>query len=440
MPTTFETFSFSGSSENCYGLEIVKTSLLKAGHNVLPFNPDSKNPVLVSLYWPEQIYDFVRFRYQSKMRGRQIITGGNFPTTSPSAVLPFCDSVFLGDGELWDGALDDPHLINSTSPATARAEVQEIMPVPYEDLQQSRRAFIEISRGCKNKCLFCQYGWLKEYREANIVDIKEALKRVKTKSVRVFAADRFQHHDYQAIRDMMESRGKTDTGSDVSIRFLLQNPGYLKYTNKVRVGVEGLSHRLRKMIGKPYTNDDIIKFCTLVRDAGIKSLDFYMIYGLPTETDADVDEYRELLLKLDEIMPPGYALAIHWNAFTPSAMTPLQWAAPAQGEFNGVAALFAGTGNKSIKVYHKPKFTGPWTIIKRMLAIRGSAETKKLVFSVATREAEFKRAPDVVLREFKDATARDLLSEWPIDTPMPWDKFAVYDTATMLRLYKSRLK
>lgn len=438
--TIFDSFSFSGKSLNCYGLAIVKESLSKRGILVRGgVDCNSNVPILVSLYWPEQLFDFIKWRFDGRLKNRTVIVGGNYPTTSPQAVLPFCEYVFLGDGEEWDGCLDSEHVLSKdTIVPKNKATATNILPIRFEDLQDTRRTFVEMSRGCRNKCLFCQYGWLKPYREADIVDIEAVLSLSKTKSVRVFAADRFQHSQYLKIRTVLDSAGKNDTGSDVSIRFLLRNPDYLKLTNKVRVGIEGASYRLRRMIGKNYTNDDIVRFCRLVSDSGIKSLDWYMIYGLPTERDGDYEEFKSLLRSVRDVMPDGYTIAIHWNAFTPSAMTPLQWSAPAKGEFNALKEIFE-LRIDGIKIFHKPRTTGEWTIIKRMLAIRGDSSIDRLLFSIAQNEAKFKRNINYVLKEYETGTGMGLLSEWPYDTPMPWDGHVLYRRDLMRRVSKESI-
>jgi len=437
--STFETFSFSGESENCYGLKIVEAALTSRGMKISPVDYSTSLPVLVSLYWPEQLYDFIRWRYSHKMRNKRVIVGGNYPTTSPQAVAPFCDGVFLGDGEIWDGKSLD--FIAEAGNPKKRSIAKDISPYLYEDVQQSRRTFVEISRGCKNKCLFCQYGWLKPYRECDYQDIAMNIDRAKTKSIRVFAADRFQHSSYNSIRALLEKRGKADTGSDVSIKFLLKHPEYLKYTNKIRVGIEGLSYRLRKMVGKDYDDSEVIRFCTLVADAGIKSLDWYMIYGLPTETEGEVEDFKKLLMDLNREMPHGYTVAIHWNAFTPSAQTPFQWARPATGDFPALTEMLNHFhDNDRIKIYHKPKMTGFNTLLKRMLAIRATEATAKLAFNFAHKMPQFLRAPDFVLSEYKKATGQGLMEEWPVDTPLPWDRYCLYERDAMLKLYQKAIK
>jgi hypothetical protein len=191
------------------------------------------------------------------------------------------------------------------------------------------------------------------------------------------------------------------------------------------------------MVGKDYDDSEVIRFCTLVAAAGIKSLDWYMIYGLPTETEGDVDHFKNLLIDLNREMPLGYTVAIHWNAFTPSAQTPLQWARPATGDFPALREMLNHFhDNDRIKIYHKPKMTGFSTLLKRMLAIRATEATAKLVFNFANKMTQMLRNPEFILKEYKKSVGVDLMGNWPIDKPLPWDKFCIYDRDVMLKLYK----
>jgi radical SAM superfamily enzyme YgiQ (UPF0313 family) len=438
---TFESFTWSGDSGTCYGLRIVERALIARGHSVEPFSASSRNPVLVSLYWPEMIYEFLRWRYQPHMKGRRVIVGGNYATTSPQVIRAADADVFLGDGECYDGSEDNAYLASDSGPRM-RAIADAVIPMPYEDVQQTRRAFCEISRGCKHKCLFCQYGWLKPYREADVIDIAEVVKRTRTKSVRVFAADRFNHSKYPKIRAQIKALGKCDTGSDITIEEILAHPEWLAYTNKVRVGVEGQSERLRRQVGKPYTDDDIVRFCRLVSDAGIKSMDWYMIYGLPSETDVDTEAFDALLRRIDAELPAGYNLAIHFNAFQPNAQTPYQWAAPAARASMPVFDLLSGQRrpNTRIKLTFRPNVgTNEWTMIKRVLAVRAPSEMRNACYAIASNEAKSKRG-DAIVRAFRDATGYDLLGEAPFDTAFPWDRYCVYDRDKMARIWAGHLK
>lgn len=438
MNKEYDVFSFSGKSINCYGLEVVKKATENRGIVYHEYEKGSCRDVLVSVYWPGQIYDFVRWRYHSDMKTRKILVGGNTPTCNPAPFLGFGANVFLGDGENWDGNIaNGEYIIGENNELQKKKSVSEtINPIPFADIQSNKRFFCEMSRGCKNKCLFCQYGWLKPYRESDVSDIIAVLKRSDTKSIRMFAADRFQHSKYIKIRKTMDALGKCDTGSDVSLKFVLKNKEYLKFTHKVRVGIEGMSYRLRCLVGKKYTDDDIVNFCVDVVNAGIKCLDFYMIYGLPTENKEDVDQFSLLLKKLDSALPANYVVAIHWNAFTPSAQSPFQWEESAyhyDTEHLNNKILTNRTTNSNIRLMHKPKLTSRKTILQRMLAIRCSEKTKNIIYGVSQKMSLFDK-PQSILNAYKDTDGVDLLGKWPDDKDFPWDRHVVYNKSGMQKL------
>jgi radical SAM superfamily enzyme YgiQ (UPF0313 family) len=441
MDKIYETYSFSADSINCYGLEVVKNNLRKYDIKFNEFDERSKNPVLFSLYWPQQLYDLVKWRYRIHMKDRKLIIGGNTATTNPDVLMPFCDAIYLGDGECWDGTLNNDYIITKDINDKRNIAISNIItPLNYEDVQSTRRAFCEIARGCKNKCLFCQYGWLKPYREADIKDIDAIVRYSKTKTIRAFSADRFQHSKYIKIREILNKKGATDSGSDISVKFILKHKDYLKYTNKVRVGIEGMSERLRFFIGKRLTDDKIIEFCELVYKAGIKSFDWYMIYGLPTEMADDIVSFKELLKKIDNILPNRYVIAIHWNAFTPSAMTPLQWDKPAY-DYNLGSKLndeIFGLELKNIRIMHKPRLTSNRTILERMIAIRGYRENEKLIYTLSKNKSLFKKHQLEILKYYKQQTGVDLMSELSYDIELPWDRLVNYQRDRMIKKRDSK--
>lgn len=441
MNDTWETYAFSGDSINNYGIEVVKENLRQKGIICKSYDPDSTNPVLVSLYWPEQIYDFIRWRYLAKNINRTVLVGGNYATTSPQLILASNSYAYLGDGELFDGNLSGEYVLAPQNETPKRrATVATILPQVYEDLQITRRGFVELSRGCRNRCLFCQYAWLKRpYRESPLPHLLEVLGRIKTKSVRCFGADRFAYSQYPSVVSALKRWGKNDTGSDVSARFMLLHPEYLDFTRKIRLGIEGLSERLRNYVHKPISDDEIINLMTQSASRGIKSLDWYMIYGLPTETEADAEAFVKLLCRLNTEMPKDAVIALHWNAFSPNAQTPFQWAASANApnKHPYMRQIFAFR-SPELRIMHKPRLTGLWTIVRRMLAFRAPASLFQLIWNIAIHPSKFSQAIPAIQDAFQKATGRNLLGEWPTDAPFPWDVHCDYGTESMSRIWKQR--
>jgi radical SAM superfamily enzyme YgiQ (UPF0313 family) len=109
----------------------------------------------------------------------------------------------------------------------------------------------------------------------------------------------------------------------------------------VDTGVEGLtlapecgSDRMRKIINKQFTNEDILARARWIFENGIQNLKLYFMVGLPFETQADVEDIVRLTEQIREIMlevgkPRGRIGRIHpsVNPFVPKPGTPFQWLA-----------------------------------------------------------------------------------------------------------------
>ena len=438
----YSAVTFGGRSDTCYGLEVVCHHLAGLGWKRIPFNPRGAETILVSLFWPEQLYDLVRWRKRYGITDRKIIAGGNCVTANPAAVLPFVSACYLGDGELWDGSNDSPYLVSRERPGPARPAVApHITPVAYEDHQVTKRTFCEISRGCRRKCLFCQYTWLKPYREVDPADIREILLRRRTRMVRIFAADRFQHTVYPRVRRWIEELGGQDSGSDVSVDYALRHPEYLRVTHKARSGIEGMSYRLRRMVGKPYTDDQLCHYVELLVAHGIRCIDWYVIYGLPTESDADADAFIDLLARFERIFAPvpNPVLAIHWNAFEPNPVTPFQWEGAAYGYPRArMQRIFEA--RFSYRVLHEPKMTSDRRMAARMLAVRSGPDQARLLYNVALHPGVWLKDPDRLCARFEREAGYPLCGAVTPGTPMPWDRHVVYPAGRFVAIRNAAIE
>src|SRR6266404_9576006 len=83
-----------------------------------------------------------------------------------------------------------------------------------------------------------------------------------------------------------------------TILSLLRKSGERTITIAPEVG----SDRLRRVINKTVTNDEILAAAELIFSSGMENLKLYFMIGLPTETDDDLVAIRDLTLQLREIM------------------------------------------------------------------------------------------------------------------------------------------
>jgi|WetSurMetagenome_2_1015567.scaffolds.fasta_scaffold09858_4 radical SAM superfamily enzyme YgiQ (UPF0313 family) len=437
---TIEFFAFSGLATNTYGMQYVINKLINDGYNVVPYEPTSKNTVLVSLFWQEQLFPFLQWRYSLNMKDRKIIVGGNYPTSSPNVFKYFDCDVFMGDGELFK--YEDDTYLASLDGTKEKAVAKELNPFAYIETQKAPRALCEISRGCKNKCLFCQYSWLKPYRNCDVDKVYNVLVDIKEKNlkiVRCFAADRLQHPNIKDIELKVKELELADISCDVTLKNILKHPEGVKNWNSIQIGLEGMSERLRKMVNKPISNDEVIECCKVLVSNKKKIIQFYMIYGLPTECDKDVDEFELLIAKLDESLPEKFTVVLHWNAFQPNAQTPFQWAAPAYSPRKRLKEFWNKQINKNIMLVSRPRETSAWTMIKRVIGIRLDESTTNLAYTIAIRGDTRASYGKAIESNFYKKTGIELMGEWPVDRPLPWDRFCVYDKELMLKMYQKAI-
>lgn len=107
------------------------------------------------------------------------------------------------------------------------------------------------------------------------------------------------------------------------------------------IAPDGGSERLRRVINKNISEEDVLQAAEALVEAGVTNLKLYFMIGLPTETDADLLELVDLTFKVREkIAVVGRkrgrlsSITISLNSFVPKAWTPFQYCA-----FAGVKEL-----------------------------------------------------------------------------------------------------
>lgn len=128
---------------------------------------------------------------------------------------------------------------------------------------------------------------------------------------------------------------------------------------QVRLGVEGVSERLRAAVNKPIAHNDLVQ-CTSWLNANGKSVRWFMICGLPYETAEDWNELKRAIRDWKMLTPKG-TLEISFTAFIPEPSTPMAYL-PINDDYYSLYKDFAewffnGRGwSNRIKLY-KPKGT-----------------------------------------------------------------------------------
>jgi radical SAM superfamily enzyme YgiQ (UPF0313 family) len=189
----------------------------------------------------------------------------------------------------------------------------------------SEMYLIEAMRGCPWNCRFCVAGKIynpprKKELQAIRDEIQTALK--KTKKIGIIGPSL---SDYPYIKDVLKIPGVEF--SITSLRASTKSAelvSLIKGHKSVSIAPEAGTERLRKVINKKITEEDILHTSDLLFAEGIETLRLYFMVGLPTETMEDIDGIINLVKKIRDISPRGY-ITLSISTFVPKPFTPFQW-------------------------------------------------------------------------------------------------------------------
>jgi radical SAM superfamily enzyme YgiQ (UPF0313 family) len=192
------------------------------------------------------------------------------------------------------------------------------------EAEMGERFLIEISRGCSPRVV-----------PARDILAKASEWRAKTDKIGLVSTAVCDHPEISEIlsglREMQYrisvSSLRLDQISDELLDALVESRD-----QQIAVAPETGSDRLRKVINKNLTNDEIVDICGAVFDRGMLTVKLYLMVGLPTETDEDLEEMIVLVERIkDRMLEAGKRfgragkIIPSLNGFVPKPNTPLQW-------------------------------------------------------------------------------------------------------------------
>jgi radical SAM superfamily enzyme YgiQ (UPF0313 family) len=257
-------------------------------------------------------------------------------------VPSFYDVRYSGDGTIEafvpkDGTAAPP-VVRKAAIATTDAVDPPATTIFTPDTEFGSRLLVEVVRGCANLCRFCWAGYnylpVRAFPKDRILQLAERA-RPHSRRIGLVSIALCDHPDIEEILTRLVEMGYSI--SPASLRLDDLTPTILRLLREsgertITIAPETGSDRLRRVINKTITNDEILAAADLIFATGFENLKLYFMIGIPTETDEDLVAIRDLTEQLRQIMlrharPRGQIGRIvgSVNPLVPKPGTAYQW-------------------------------------------------------------------------------------------------------------------
>lgn len=329
--------------------------------------------------------------------------------------------------------------------------------VPYMDIVHDR-AVLEVMRGCQRACRFCHAGMVyRPLREKSVAVLKkQAEAQLKNTGFDEISLASLSTLDYSGVNTLVKHLvdSYASKGIGVSLPSLRVDAFSIELANEVQkvrkttltLAPEAGSQRLRDVINKNVSEQDLFTAAESAFKAGWMSLKLYFMFGLPTETEEDLDGTLDLLSRVKGVGNRYSRRPVEIRAslacFVPKAHTPFQWQAQASiAELEAKRQHMLKRKIKNVKL----SFHDSRTSFLEGVMARGDRRLGNVIYNAWQKGCKF----DGWSEYFKFNTWMEVLADCQIDPDFytrarsydelfPWDFVDTGASKAYLRLENER--
>lgn len=279
---------------------------------------------------------------------------------------------------------------------------------------------IEISRGCGRGCRYCAAGYIT--RPPRIRSRAHLLEGVRAalphrRRIGLVSPAISDYPDLPGLLNDLAEMGAEVSLSSLRADTLLSSPTLAlagSGESAITIAPEAGSQRLRFALNKSLTDEEIYAAVENALAAGIHKVKLYLMLGLPTETEADIDAAVEMCQRIASY--PGIRqVTVSANPFVPKPGTPFQWCAMQSEAVLSARRKRLHTGLKTHKKLSLGGESPREAIIQGALS-RGDRRLAPVLLSVAGGQSW-----NAAFREAGIDPAAFACHEIEPGAPLPWD-------------------
>ncbi len=429
----------------------------------------------------------IPLRSAERNSSHPLVIAGGPCAFNPEPMASFIDAILIGDGEeaildicdaylLWNGrdrinlfarlaeieGVYVPSLYRSvergklafqcTSPLRAApkrvrkrilTDLEACAPEPAQIVPLVRivhdRASVEVMRGCVKGCRFCQAGYvyrpLRERHPGSL--LQQATDLIRNTGCDELSLLSLSTGDYSCLdwllTALVDDMQKNQVATSLpSTRVEALSPHMIRQIQRVRktgftLAPEAGTERLRRVIQKAYTEEQLTEAASRLFDLGWQHLKLYFMIGLPTESEEDLQGIVDLCGKLKRLGQRTAKITASASTFVPKPHTPFQWMAQISRDETARRQAYLNKALASIRVRFKwhnaaqSYIEGVWARADRKLG-----DTIERAFRLGCRFDGWTEQLRVDLweRAFAETGINPevYLGERPLDDPLPWDQ------------------